>query len=409
MAALFLLLPIVTSVSCRAYDPVERSKSASRNEKVAIPGTQIWFDMVSIPGGRIRMERSGREVTLLPFWISKHEVTWGQFDRFYEFPEDQKIDGVTRPSAGKNYLGLSGLPPDFLESGRPVTNLRIHSALVYCEWLTRKTGKIFRLPTEAEWEFACRAASEEPTPVDDYAWHEGNSEERTHPAGLKKPNSFGVFDMLGNVWEYCLEPDHPPDFGPVLRGGAWNTPADRIRTTPRKTMPAGWSTADPNRPFSVWWFRPDFTQGFRVVRVPETATVEERERYALKIEVANLAGREHLIRNGKAASFFSRVTGEVRNTGGRVLDELAIKVYYLDPEGKPHLEDVIAGSTRRATFNVAYPVLVASAHKGAHAQPLGPGESRNFAVDVPLTFDPEENVREDRFGANVLHLRFSAR
>ena len=142
--------------------------------------------------------------------------------------------------------------------------------------------------------------------------------------------------------------------------------------------------------------------------MPEVRDAEERGAYAGKIEIGDLKGEEHTIKVGGSAQFFSRVSGEVRNRGNRTLGELAVKVYYLDPKGEPHFEDVAANQTRRATFNVVYPVLANSAHPGEHARPLRPGERRRFAVDVPLTFDGPENVQPEKFGAAVLHLQFSA-
>src|SRR5207247_10134152 len=100
--------------------------ASAREETVAVPGTATRLEMVYVPGaGRLR-----------PFWISKREVTWGQFDRFYEYPEEQRMDGVTRPSSGKSHLQLSGLPADRMEEQLPVTNLRFHSAISFCVWLS---------------------------------------------------------------------------------------------------------------------------------------------------------------------------------------------------------------------------------------------------------------------------------
>ncbi len=358
----------------------------SRTERVEIPGTGIGIELVHI--------RSGG--TARPYWISKREVTWREFNRFYEFPEEQRIDGITRPSAGKNYLGLSGLPPDFLDPDRPVTGLRFHSAMAYCEWLSRRTGETFRLPTETEWEAACPAGS-----TAEEAWSRENSDERTHAAGGRRPNALGLFDMLGNAWEYCLEPRSPPGFEPVLRGGAWNTPAARLSPTLRIAAPADWSLADPSRPFSLWWFRSDFSQGFRVVRVARPPGPGPDAR---TVEISGLAGQEHAVQVGGSASLYSRVTGTVRNLGDRPLDELLLKVFYLDPGGKPHLEDSAGGQNRRATYNYCSPVLLNSAHPGGHARPLKPGESRPFSVDVPLSFDGPDNVQPAGFGAAVLHL-----
>lgn len=355
---------------------------------MAVPGTSIRIEMVYVAAGGLR-----------PFWISKREVTWGEFNRFYESRDEQKSDGITRPSVGREYVAASGLPTEFMEAEKPVTNLQYHSAAGYCEWLSRKTGLIFRLPTESEWELACGESSPE------QAWFLKSSDERTHAPGEKRPNALGLYDMLGNVWEYCLESDHPPEFQPVLRGGAWNTPPTARRTI----APAEWYEADPSRPFSVWWFRADHSQGMRVVRVPESASTDDREAYGRKIEIASLRSLgERRIRIGTSTQLFERVSGEVRNAGDRALDELALKVYGLDPKGMPHLIDVSSNQARRATSNVAYPVLRNSAHPGTHASPLQPGERRAFTVDLPMTYDGPETVQPGRFGASVLHLRFSA-
>lgn len=361
-----------------------------RVETVAIPGTSVRFEMARVAPG------AGKA----PFWMATREVTWREFDRFYEFPQERKVDGVTRPSAGKNYLQLSGLSPEFMAPDRPVTNLRYHSALAYCEWLSWKTGAVYRLPTEPEWEAAGRG-----TPGG-HAWTAENSGERTHRGGEKEPNAFGIHDLRGNVWEYALESADPPGFEPVLLGGAWNATATEARGMIRKSAPAEWSEADPNRPFSVWWFRADHSQGFRVVRVAEASSRPEREAHAARIEVAGLEGKERAIRVGGSTALFMRVTGLARNGGDRPLAELALKIYFLDPAGKPHLEDVSSNQTRRATWNVCFPALATSAHPGEHARPLGPGEARAFTVDLPMTLDGEDQVRAGRFGASVLHLRF---
>jgi len=309
-------------------------------ETVAVPGTSLRLEMVYIPG-------DGR---LSPFWISAREITWAEFDRFYQYPEEEKVDGVTRPSSGKNYLELSGVPTEQLQEQRPVSNLRYHSALSYCEWLSRKTGMLFRLPTEVEW--------------------------------LARP-------LTSATWQYCLEPEHPPDFGPLLRG--------RGRTAP---LPE-WDEADPNRPLSTWWYRTGAPQGFRIVRVPE-------EGHGLaKVRISDLRGTERTGKSGKITSIYSRVTGQVTNDGDRALDELLLKVYCLTPNGKPHFEDVTSNLTRRATFNVCVVALRNSAHPGAQLQPLRAGESRAFAVDIPASFDADTDVDPERFGAAVLHARFA--
>jgi formylglycine-generating enzyme required for sulfatase activity len=375
-----------------------------QEESVRVPGTDVSLDLVRIPGGRHKTAGTGREVDLLPFWIGRHEVTWEEFNPFYEWPEKEKADGITRPSRGRDFLGLSGIPSHFMESRRPVTNVRFHSALAFCRWLSVSTGQYFRLPTEAEWEHACGPG---PGSLEESAWTAANSGESTHEGGKKKPNAFGLHDMAGNVWEYALEPFDPPAFGPALRGGAWNSPPSEAGATFRKPVPPAWSEADPSRPLSVWWFRGDFSQGFRVVRVPESAGPEERKAYARSIEFSGLAGKERTVKVGGSAVSFSRVTGEVRNGGDRALEELEILVYFLTPGGKPHVKDVSDYWAGYATFNICYPVLANSAHPGDHARPLKPGEARKFAVDVPTTLDGEDEVSVERFGAAATNLHFS--
>ena len=126
----------------------------------------------------------------------------------------------------------------------PVVHIAYEDAEAYAKWGSK------RLPTEAEWEFAARAGSSAaaPEPLGDYAWYKDNSDERTHNGGEKKPNAFGLVDTLGNLWEYSLEPYPVTGYGPVVRGGCWNSPAAELRFALRQQIPMEWFEADPNRP-----------------------------------------------------------------------------------------------------------------------------------------------------------------
>jgi hypothetical protein len=212
--------------------------------------------------------------------------------------------------------------------------------------------------------------------------------------------------MRGNAWEYCLESYRPPDFEPVLRGGSWSSRAEELDRTFRLRAPSEWSDVDPNRPFSTWWFRGGHSQGFRVVRLPDAVGPKDREAYRSQIKITGLAGREHSVKVGLSTVLYSRVTGMVHNGGDRPIDELGLKVYYLDPQGHPHLEDVANPQSRRATFNTCWPVLVNSAHPGVHSTTLRPGERRAFSVDLPLSFDGPDAVQSDGFGGSVQFLKF---
>ena len=199
--------------------------------------------------------------------------------------------------------------------GQPAICITHHSAMEYCRWLSAKTGKIYRLPTEAEWEYACRAGTttaysfgDDPAKLGDYAWYVENAE-KPQPVGKKKPNPWGLYDMHGNVAEWCLD-HYVADIystvrrrtsrrsGPVVlptakeypyvaRGGSWDDDADRLRSAARAASNPEWSVQDPQRPQSIWWHTDATFVGFRVVR-----PLEEQE---------NLKGVQSLVVKGKGS------------------------------------------------------------------------------------------------------------
>jgi formylglycine-generating enzyme required for sulfatase activity len=242
----------------------------------SIPGSTARFEMIAIAGGRFTMgsrpDEAGREenevpstdVDVAPFWIGKTEVTWDEFEAFYLSKETPSgPDAITRPSPFY-------FPHDrgFGRGRRPAIGLSFHAAETYCEWLTRKTGKRYRIPTEAEWEFACRRGSlgPESRPLADRAWHKENSEEKTHEVGATKPDVLGLHDMLGNAWEYCLDTRGPSKPGPILKGGSYLDPPSRLRPSTRQPILAKWNERDPQRPRSPWWVVDGPFLGFRIAR-----------------------------------------------------------------------------------------------------------------------------------------------
>jgi formylglycine-generating enzyme required for sulfatase activity len=249
--------------------------------------------------GRAPDEGPQHPVTIRPFWMGKTEVTWDEYDLYWkkeegaqpanETPADKAADAISRPT-----------PPYADETfghGRekhPVLCVTHHAAMQYCAWLSAKTGKTYRLPTEAEWEYAARAGTKTPyffgddaKQLDDYAWYARNSEDLTHEVGKKKPNPWGLYDIYGNVAEWCL--DHyskeqyaklaaaKPVLEPVLlpsadrfphvaRGGAWADDAARLRSAARRGSDKTWIKRDPQRPQSIWWLTDAEIVGFRIVR-----------------------------------------------------------------------------------------------------------------------------------------------
>lgn len=267
-----------------------------------IPGTRVAFEMVPIAGGTFIMgspeREAGRgpdegprvEVRIDPFWMGKYEVTWAEYDawnRDVSLPMSKEPDGVSRPTPPYTDMTF-GMGKD----GRPAICMTQEAAVQYCLWLSRKTGHHYRLPTEAEWEYACRAGTataysfgDDPAQLGDYGWYRGNSEDEYHEVGLKKPNPWGLFDMHGNVAEWTLDqlvPDFyaregsvPRDnplavpttlYPRVVRGGSWEDEPDRLRSAARLGSSADWKMRDPQLPKSKWYHTDAPFLGFRIVR-----------------------------------------------------------------------------------------------------------------------------------------------
>ena len=214
-------------------------------------GNKVTLKLALVPAGKFTMgspesekdrnkdEGPQREVTISqPFYMGVYEVTQEQYEQVM----------------GSN-------PSNFKGAQNPVERVSWNDAVEFCKKLSTKTGKTVRLPTEAQWEYACRAGSktrfhygddDDYGQLDDYAWYTKDSDRKTHAVGQKKPNDFGLYDMYGNVWEWCSDwyadsyananKTDPPGPGSgafrVLRGGSWsgNPPlcrsAGRFRFSP---------------------------------------------------------------------------------------------------------------------------------------------------------------------------------
>ena len=289
-----------------------------------ISGTRVAFDMVPIPGGeflfgspdnqkdRVKTEGPQHKVRISPFWMGKHEVTWNEFELFM-YPDierrtasieavplpvtadDKLIDAVSRPT--KPYVEMSfGMGKD----GFPAISMTQHSANKYCQWLSAKTGHFYRLPTETEWEYACRAGTttayswgDDTAKLSEYAWFEGNSDFKYQKIGKKKPNPWGLHDMHGNVAEWCVdqyEPDYTRFIGAlrqdpwtkstkpyphVVKGGSWDDVPAKLRSAARRGSDKSWKIQDPQLPKSIWYHTDAQFLGMRVVRPLKIPTLEE--------------------------------------------------------------------------------------------------------------------------------------
>lgn len=287
-----------------------------------IPVSDVSFDMVPIPGGKYQIgspktekdrgddEGPQHEVEIKPFWMGKCEVTWEEFDVYRGKPtEESEEKAKDKKDAKAKPAGAAPKDPDatthptnvyidpyynFGNGKQPAIAMTHHAAMEYCYWLSKKTGKTYRLPTEAEWEYAARAGSktayffgDDPKALGDYAWFADNSDEQPHKVGEKKPNAWGLYDILGNVAEYCLDQYEkdayekqvmaklslqpvvlPTDkrFSHVVRGGSWADAAGQCRAAARRGSALAWMKRDPQRPRSIWWLTDADFVGFRVVR-----------------------------------------------------------------------------------------------------------------------------------------------
>lgn len=228
----------------------------------SIEGTLVTIEMMPVPGGIVQMELPGgaRTVRVAPFWISRTEIPWDVYDVFV-FGLDRGLagtDAIARPS--KPYV----LPGEqFGHQGHPAIGTTFLAADRFAAWLSARTGRRYRLPTEAEWERACRAGLEaRPPSTAPAAWTRATSEQRTRAVGTSAPDGLGLFDMLGNVAEWVVADDGDA----VAKGGAFTDAPDAVHCAARRRQTPAWNASDPQLPKSRWWLPDAPFVGFRLVR-----------------------------------------------------------------------------------------------------------------------------------------------
>ncbi len=303
---LLILLPGFTG-NLFAQNDVASFKSYEQ----VVPGANIKFNMVPVTGGSFMMgsnadekgrksdEGPAKQISISSFWMGAYEVTYDEYDAFFKdesFTRSTPVaDAVTRPSPP--YIDLTlGMGK---QGGFPANSMSQYGALMYCHWLYVKTGIFYRLPTEAEWEYACKAGSKtaypfgnDTTGLSNYAWYENNSDNKYHKTGLKQPNQFGLYDIMGNVAEWTLDqydenyfnlPETSLD-NPVikptarhprtLKGGNFQDAAVELRSANRIKSDPAWNRRDPQIPRSRWWNADAPFIGFRIIR-PEVQPGKE--------------------------------------------------------------------------------------------------------------------------------------
>ena len=227
-----------------------------------IPGTLVSYEMVPVPGGTVRLETPAgeREIEVAPFWISTTEVPWDLYDVYLygldRASADEAADAVTRPT--RPYV-LPG--EEFGHEGHPAIGITFHAGREFTRWLSVRTGRKYRVPTEAEWEHACRLGHTE-SARDSAAWHAGNADERTHSVGSLPANDLGIRDMLGNVAEWVQGVDGDS----VGKGGAYADATEALSCSARRSQTPAWNATDPQLPKSRWWLPDAPFIGLRVMR-----------------------------------------------------------------------------------------------------------------------------------------------
>ena len=326
---IFRALPIILALIIGSFD-FKKDAEGQEIEEIqdfekyveTIDGTDVSFTMMPIPEGEFaigspesqenREEDEGpqKNIKMEAFYMMQTELTWDLYELFIDKEksatvsygsEDIKLvaDAVMRPSTPY-------LDPSFGMGKRnyPAISMTQYSALVFCKWLSQVTGKFYRLPTEAEWEYACKAGTntaysfgDNTDELDDYGWYWDNSDDSYHEVGQKKPNPWGLYDMHGNVAEWtmdqyqedfyaniqegALNPWRIPDslYPRSVRGGSWDDDPEALRSANRIQSSRDWQKRDPQIPKSFWWNTDAPFLGFRVVRPAKEMSKEEIEEF----------------------------------------------------------------------------------------------------------------------------------
>lgn len=306
------------------YSAVFSQESIFEKYTQEISGTDLKIEMVPIPEGVFKMgshdgsgkanadEKPAHEVKVDAFYMSKFEITWELYMLFI----NRTIDEVRADAKGievvKEVDAIAGATIPYVDmslgmgtgEGLPVGNVSQLAASRFCEWLSAKTGDFYRLPTEAEWEYAARGGTEtafsfgdQEADLGEHAWFYENSDGSYHKVGQKKPNPWGLYDMHGNVAEWTLDQYLPEvyqkrdkltenpleittkEFPVSVRGGSYYDDAKDLRSAARIASTENWKMRDPQFPKSKWWNTDSPFVGFRIVRPKNSPDETEYKKY----------------------------------------------------------------------------------------------------------------------------------
>lgn len=297
---------------------------AQENYIEQIQGNDYKLPMQFIPSGSFKMgspkfeqghfgdEGPQHQVSVDGFWMGQFEITWDLYNLFVSRELDgNQISNAEDSEVNIDVDGVSGATTPYVEmsfgmgiDNYPAICMTQLAAVKFCEWLSAMTGRFYRLPTEAEWEYACRAGTktafsfgDDSSQLEEYAWYAENSNDKYQEVGSKKPNPWGLYDMHGNVAEWTLDHYIPTVYGQriagvsnplaegqkvypkTVRGGSWMDSPNRLRSAARRPSTKKWKKRDPQIPKSKWWHTDAPFVGFRVVRPLKTPSEEEQKKY----------------------------------------------------------------------------------------------------------------------------------
>ena len=308
---IYAVLLAVCVAGCQSFDEPEEEREVPATHTGTITsrsGGSISFKMVLVRGGTFMMgsranepgheddEGPSHRVRVSRFYLCRTETTLDLFEAYYEETVGPKRDDIAAGQSTGEVDAITGPTPVYgdLSMGygkkHPAIGMTWGNAETFCRWLSKKTGRKYRLPTEAEWEYARRAGTTEvfgcgndPGRLGDFAWDKANSDGEPHVVGQKKPNAFGLYDMSGNVGEWVSDFYSPVAYGSAAnkrmtvnpsgpadgkvhaaRGGDYDSPAEDLRCAARAFEESLWRSLDPQIPPSRWWLPQMDVIGFRI-------------------------------------------------------------------------------------------------------------------------------------------------